>query len=77
VAHRVNEGFANAEALLHDSSAARLYDRNTREFSPAYYAYHVNQRPMPWFLRGHRFRLTGAERTGDIEAEDRFEKREV
>jgi len=53
------------------------HDRNPRAFSPAYYAYHVNQRPVPWYLRGHRFRLTGSERTGDIEKEERFESRVI
>jgi hypothetical protein len=51
--------------------------RNTRQFSPAYYAYHVNQRPVPWMFRGHRFHLTGTERTGDIEKEERFESRAI
>jgi hypothetical protein len=53
------------------------HDRNPRTYSAAYYAYHVNQRPVPWYLRGHRFRLTGSERTGDIENEQRFTERTI
>lgn len=64
---RANEGFS--------ISAGK--DRNTRTFSAPYYAYHENQRPVPWYLRGHRFRLTGIERTGNIEDEMRFEQRAI
>jgi hypothetical protein len=53
------------------------YDRNKREFSAPYYAYYQNQRPVPWYLRGHRFRLTGLERTGDIQDEERFQNRVI
>jgi hypothetical protein len=66
-ARRANEGFSMATGR----------DRNPRTFSAPYYSYHVNQRPVPWYLRGHRFRLTGTERTGDIEDEERFEKRAI
>jgi hypothetical protein len=51
--------------------------RNPRTYSPAYYAYHVNQRPVPWMFRGHRFHMMGAERTGDLHKEERFEERAI
>jgi len=46
--------------------------KNSRIYSPQYYAYHVNQRPEPWMFKGHRLHAFSTERTGDIEAEMRF-----